>query len=683
MVTPYRINRRDLLRLSGTAASLALLSACVAEAPKGATASAEPGKAGRFALGKLEGPEIVTDASRFPKTFKEAPELAALVQQGKLPPVGERIGQDPLVIKPVHAIGKYGGTLRRSFTSGGAITPSEIRFASGPNFLVHRDYLGKTIVPNIARGYELSSDGKVITLQLRRGMRWSDGTPLTADDVMFWYEDIYLYKPLTPTASGNMRINGKDVTVKKIDTSTVQFVSPEANPLMLEIFAGTSPFDSSLYPGFAPKHYLSKFHPKYTPQAEVDKLAADAKFPSWPTLFKSRADWTANADLPVVTPWKVVKGKEISTQNLVLERNPYSIWVDTEGNQLPYIGTLSHSASENVEVMNLRAVAGEFDMQDRDILTNKLPVLVDNAQRSGYHIVLNPSGSVDFGLRVNLAYEDDPELGELIRTTDFRRALSLGIDRGQINEAFYLGTSTPTANVPADDNIYFPGKEYRTLWATYDVAKANQLLDGIGLTKKDADGYRLRKDGSRRIVLDYTVSQDDRAQIGEMIKQQWKNIGIDMTVNTITPTLITQRALANQLMFTGHTVSSEDVFLLPDTVFPYRTDQFTASLGVLYAKWFQSGGKEGKEPPLPKLKQVMDMWKQGYAAPEAERIRLGKEIHKICVDEVFNIGIVGMGLFQYGIFVVKDNLENVPARSILTIVLLTPLNTRPQSYFFK
>jgi peptide/nickel transport system substrate-binding protein len=141
-------------------------------------------------IGKLEGPEVMTDPAKFPQQFTEAPPLAELVKAGKLPPVAERIGQDPLVIKPVHEIGKYGGIWRRGFT-GPADFANGYRCCSGTDHMLFWDYTGDIVVPNIAKGWEMSPDGRMLTLHLRRGMKWSDGYPFTADDFMFWYEDMY------------------------------------------------------------------------------------------------------------------------------------------------------------------------------------------------------------------------------------------------------------------------------------------------------------------------------------------------------------------------------------------------------------------------------------------------------------------------------------------------------------
>ncbi|HEY7542257.1 MAG TPA: ABC transporter substrate-binding protein, partial [Methylomirabilota bacterium] len=195
--------------------------------------------AGKSLIGKLEGPEVVTDAAKLPKTFKEAPQLAALVKAGKLPPVAERIGQDPLVIKPLHEVGKYGGMWRAGFT-GPADFWNGFRCCSGPDHLMFWDYTGDKVVPNLAKGLEMQDGGRAWLIHLRRGMKWSDGKPFTADDFVFWFEDVYQNKDLVPVPSAAMAINGKPGVVEKVDTYTVRFKFPEPYTMFPDVLAGST-----------------------------------------------------------------------------------------------------------------------------------------------------------------------------------------------------------------------------------------------------------------------------------------------------------------------------------------------------------------------------------------------------------------------------------------------------------
>jgi ABC-type transport system substrate-binding protein len=640
-------------------------------------------------IGKLEGPEVVTDPAKQPRQFKEAPQLAELVKAGKLPPVAERVGQDPLVIKPLHEIGKYGGTWRGGFT-GPADFWNGYRCCSGPDHLLFWDYTGDKVTPNIAKGYEMQDGGRTLVLHLRRGMRWSDGKPFTADDFVFWFEDIYRNKDLVPTPSAAMAINGKQGVIEKVDANTVKFKFPEPYYMFPDMLAGSTDVGGQAWRGalglgaYAPAHYLKQFHPKYAGQAEVDKKVKDAKFDSWVRMFMWKNDWSLNPELPVITPWKTAT--PANTPTWTLERNPYSVFVDTAGNQLPYIDRVVLTLGENLEVVNLRAIAGEYDFQARHLDLAKVPVFIENQQKGGYKLYLDPG---DYGgdmiIKFNLSYEADPEIAKWMNTTDFRRALSLGIDRDQINETFWLGTGTPGSVVPVDTNKYNPGPQYRKLWATLDVKKANEMLDKVGLAKKDAEGYRLRADGKGRLRIEIMTLGGQFlqfTQIAEMIREQWKKIGIDLTVQEVERSLALKRTAANeQQLGAWNNDGSEHLFTFPLHVFPFEIAA-VASSGPLYARWFQSAGTQGKEPPA-RMKELMEKFKRAYGVPEKERIELGKEVWKIAADEVFIIGVIGMGPASMGVRVVKTNMGNIPSRQYNSPDGKTPTISRPVTFFWK
>ncbi len=640
-------------------------------------------------IGKLEGPEVVTDPAKTPKALKEAPQLAALVKAGKLPPVAERVGQDPLVIKPLHEIGKYGGAWRGGFT-GPADFWNGYRCCSGPDHLMFWDYTGDRVTPNLAKGLDMQDGGRTWVLHLRRGMKWSDGKPFTADDFVFWFEDIYHNKDLVPTPSAAMAINGKQGTVEKVDATTVKFKFPEPYYMFPDMLAGSTDVGGQAWRGalglggYAPAHYLKQFHPKYIGQAELDKKTKDAKFDSWVRMFFYKSDWSLNPDLPVVSPWKTVT--PINTPTWTLERNPYSVYVDTAGNQLPYIDRVVLTLAENLEVVNLRAIAGEYDWQQRHLDLGKLPVFLENQAKGGYKVYLDPGDyGGDMVIKFNLNYDTDAEIAKWFNTTDFRRALSLGIDRDQINETFWLGTGTPGSVVPIDTNKYNPGPQYRKLWATLDVKKANELLDKIGLAKKDAQGFRLRTDGKGRLRVEIMTLGGQFVQftqISEMIREHWKKIGIDLVVQEVERSLALKRTAANeQQLGAWNNDGSEHLFTFPLHVFPFEVAT-VASSGPLYAKWFQSAGTQGKEP-TGRLKELMEKYKKAFGVPEKERIELGKEVWKIAADEVFIIGVIGMGPASMGVRVVKTNMGNVPSRQYNSPDGKTPTISRPVTFFWK
>ena len=686
-----RLRRREVFKLAAAASTASLLSACFppTSSPSAApTATETPATAGKYPLGKIEGATLITDTSKYPKTFKEAPELAALVQQGKLPKVADRIGQDPIVLQPAQEIGKYGGTIHKALLNP-ATEGTIFRFAAGPSGFLWYDFKLQKIIPNIAAGYEISADGKVTTIHMRRGMKWSDGVDFTTDDVMFWYEDMYQNKSIVAAKLPGMTISGKDVTIEKVDQYTFRMVSPEANYLMPDLLASSNTFTGPANQGplgqglYACKHYLQKFHPKYAAggQAALEKLAADNKIQGgWPAQFLQMNDWLLNPDLPVVTPWKGTNG--ITTgQVFKMERNPYSVWVDTDGNQLPYVGTLEHALVDNIDVLALRAIAGSYDFQDRHLDVTKLSLYLDGQTKGGYKLSLDPE-EIGIGFALNHAYVDDQELGDLLRNVDFRRALSMGIDRSQVNEAFFLGTATPASMCIAETNKYFPGKEWRTKWATLDIAQANSLLDKLGYTSKDASGLRLRKDGKGTLRITFMAMNRllDFAQVAEMIKQQWAKIGIDTFIDAVSTTIGSQRVTANQVQITGNQVGSDEPFLTTGFLTP-GGGGFSALAGVPYALWKNSGGAQGKEPP-DYIKAQWALYDKGLTQPEADRINTGKQLQQLATDNVFAIGVAGSDLANYGLRLAKTTLGNIPGR--MTNARSQPSHIgHPVTFYFK
>jgi len=646
---------------------------------------AQQPKVGASLIGKLEGAEVVTDPALVPKSFKEAPQLAELVKAGKLPPVQERIGQDPLVIKPLREIGKYGGTWRRGFT--GPFDTSNGHRAAQNDKILYYDYTGTKLVPNIARAWDVSPDGKITTVYLRRGMRWSDGQPFTADDFVFWYQDVYNNKDLVPTPLSVMTIGGKPIAIEKIDAATIRFVSPEpyyALPTVLASVWGIghhARWGRSALGGFAPAHYLKQFHPKYVSKEELAKKVADLKYDGWVTMFKNKNDACRNVELPVVTPWKTTS--PITTPVWILERNPYSVWVDTDGNQLPYIDRIRMALGENLEVINLRAIAGEYDSQARHIDISKLPVLIENQQKGGYRVYLDPSDQgADVGLFCNQSFEKDAEIARWLSNRDFRIALSHGIDRTQINETFVLGLGQTGSGAPGDRTPYFPGPEFRNLHTAYDVKKANEMLDKLGLSKKDSEGYRLRADGGGRLRLSLTtyVGFLPFTQIAEMILDQWKKVGIRGEVQEMERGAATTRVQNNEHHIYFETQwGADNIYGHFPFVFPSDSG---SPMGPLYGLWYASAGSKGKTPPA-RMRELMDKYRKSFGVKDAERTRMAKEVWKIALDELWTIPVVSNSPASQGVRVIKTNMGNIPERLWNSAVSDNPHIAHTETWYFK
>jgi len=433
--------------------------------------------------------------------------------------------------------------------------------------------------------------------------------------------------------------------------------------------------------GFAPAHYLKQFHPKYASKDDLAKRIADDKADSWVTLFKAKNDACRNPDLPVVTPWKTVSA--INTPTWILERNPYSVWVDTDGNQLPYIDRIRMTLGENLELINLRAIAGEYDSQARHIDIGKLPVLIENQQKGNYRVHLDPSDQgADVGLFCNMSFDKDAEIAKWLGTREFRIALSHGIDRSQINEAFVLGLGQTGSAAPGDRTPYFPGPEYKTLHTAYDAKKANDMLDALGLTKKDAEGYRLRADGKGRLRLELTtyVGFLPFTRVAEMIVEHWKKIGIRGEVQEMERGLATARMRANEHQIYFETQwGADNIYGHQPLIFP---SQQTNPLGPLYGVWYSSAGTQGKQPP-PRMREAMATYRRSFGVPDAERTRLAKEVWKIVLDELWLIPVVSNSPASQGVRVIKNNIGNVPARLWNSAVSDNPHIAHTETWYFK
>ncbi len=292
-------------------------------------------------------------------------------------------------------------------------------------------------------------------------------------------------------------------------------------------------------------------------------------------------------------------------------------------------------------------------------------MLLKDQQRGGYKVYLDPSDGEGIGLFFNMSYEADPEIAKWIGKADFRRALSLAIEREQLNETFFLGLGVPGSAAPAERTVYSPGPEYRKLWATYDPQKANAMLDHIGLDKKDAEGFRLRGDGKGRLRLEI------QTYVGFL----------QADVQEVERSLAYQRRDANQhQLHVDVTWGTENMFghhmgaLFPvDGISP---------LGPLYGKWFASGGTQGKEPP-PRMRELMEKFRRALGAPGEEHVQLAKEVWTIALDEVWVVGTVGLSPVITGVRVVKIGLGNIPERLSNGASAHSPGNNLPQTYYWK
>ncbi len=617
-----------------------------------------------------------------PTTFNEAPELTKGVEAGQLPPVEERIPEEPLIVPTIERIGQYGGTWRRGFT--GPMDRQTIDRILHDH-LIYYDFDGHTLVPHIAKGWEISEDGTTFTFHLRKGMKWSDGMPFTADDFVFAYEEITSNDELNLSKPSYLKADGELCRMKKIDDHTVAYTFSIPNFVFIEnvasLAAGGQSFRRWAGPLYAPRHYLMQFLPKYADQDELKRKVKAAGLENWGQLFQRMCAVPENPDLPVVGPWKTVS--PITGELFTLERNPYYFALDPMGNQLPYIDKIAMHLVEDIEAFNTRVIAGEVDMQHRHIRIDKVPVLMRESKRGNYRVLFWPAlGGSEAAIFFNQTWESDPEIEKWIRNRNFRIALSLAIDREEIKESIFLGIGQPRAFVTLPDNPYYPGPEYENKYAVRDLKKANALLDQIGLDKKNKDGYRLRTDSDNPLTI--TLALPTRTflnfeGIAELVVNYFNAVGINLHLQVEERSLFSKRRGKNehQLLMWG-TGGSENPWIYPDIPFPLTRGSAFASL---VGNWYESDGRNGISP-YDNFKRMIEIFEQGNQLPKAERIELGKELWRIHADNVYAIGTVGNSPAWNGVVVVKNHFRNVPDVAPNSAALQNPGIARTEQFFF-
>ncbi|SEQ10802.1 peptide/nickel transport system substrate-binding protein [Devosia sp. YR412] len=582
----------------------------------------------------------------------EAPALAELVASGVLPPVAERASAEPEVID-AGAVGTYGGAIR--FGIAGTSDDGSVSQMVGSYGLVRWAISLTEVVPNVASSFEVSDDAREFTFHLREGAKWSDGKAFTVNDVEFAVNEVMLNADLGELSTRFMS-NGEPLQFERVDDTTFKIRFNHANGDFLGNLAREEGQALVLYQ----KEYCSQFLPASNP--DLDALVQSEGAADWQTLFMQKCGNTddglrwGNAERPTLDPWVVTTPYEGGATNVVFERNPYFWQVDAQGNQLPYIDRLEGRIFQDPEAMVLAAIAGQFDFQFRHIdAPGNRPVLAENREKGGYQLyeVIAAGGNYNW-IMPNLNHQDSV-INELINQKDFRVALSIGIDRGDVINTALLGVGTPWQTGPFETSpLYHEGVSTQHL--EYDVDRANALLDGLGLTERDANGIRLMKDGRpARFLVDIRSSYGYIIDVMSLVDQHWHRIGIDIDLNVIDTSLYRLRAESAEHDFT--TDSGNATWMpgqLPSALLPIDNSSRQAPLWTL---WYETDGAEGVEPPKH-VKDRYEIWEQISATADPDqRKTLYHQLADIAAEQFEAFGIT-KNASTYG--VIKNGLTNVP-----------------------
>ncbi len=646
-----------LAAMAGTA--LAGCPAVTVANPQGVKAGAFPEQYDLAEFQKLAGCKL-----QF-KGNPAAEKLNAMIKGNpKLPPVAQRLPQEPLVVAPYESIGKHGGTLHGISNASEAGT-SDMLALRHVNFARYSDDL-QTIVPYVAKGWKWNDDYTELTFYLRKGHKWSDGAPFTSADVKFWYDNFVMDKHIFAKPKAYALVAGKRMQVETPDPYTVVFKLPSPKPGLLSTFA------SSYAQPFLPKHFLGQFHPAINKDA--DKLAQKYGFKDGYALLKAyygNSDWMDTGSPMLNSPDKVGKLPKAvyptleshilvkeTTEGRHLVANPYFFAVDTQGNQLPYINEIDETYANDKQVRILKLINGEVDYKTQSLDLTMAPILLENQKKGDYTVELKPMISYPtFSFNVT---HPDPEKRKIFSDLRFRKAMSMAINRKEINEVAYFGQGTPRQYIGFSPRPDFIDAKWEKFAITYDPAKAKALLDEIGLKDKDGDGFRDLPSGKKLVLNIRFATQGTPTKEAELWAQYWSDVGIKTTIKEVTPDEYRSAQSANKLEV-GTWKKSQPLAIIqanPELFKPPFENYFGHRNGMLWAEYIDSKGKKGVKPPawVMEMSKTIDAFQAAKPGSEEQK-KLGNKLVEMMTGHLLFTGTVLAPSPVYH----RNALKNVPS----------------------
>ncbi|WP_244631353.1 ABC transporter substrate-binding protein [Neorhizobium sp. AL 9.2.2] len=604
-------------------------------------------------LGSVAGATAIP--ARVFAAFSQSDYLAQIPTETPLPPIEERLPKTPRVLnlaerglKP----GRYGGSMRMLI--GGQ---RDIRFMPINCYSRLVGYNSDLkLEADILEAYEVEND-RVFTFHLREGHKWSDGSPFTADDFRYAWDDVFHEKKLAKGGPpAGLMINGKPPRFEVIDARTVRYSWDDPNPDFLADQASPSPIRLMF-----PAAYMKQFHMRYQTKELLAQHIAKERVDDWAALHQkmSRVVRPENPNLPTLDAWR--NRTAPPAERFVFERNPYYYRVDENGLQLPYIDKVMLDVS-SADLIAAKTGTGESDLQvtnldfaDYTFLKNaeqRYPLKVDLWKRTqGSRMALFP----------NLNCKDEG-WRNLFRDVRFRRAMSLAINRGEINKAVFYGLATESSNSILPDSPLFK-PEYQKAWAAFDPDQANRLLDEIGLAMDDSEGMRRLPDGRlAKIIIEITGESTFETDALELIGDQLLQVGIKIYPHVAQRELLRRRVKGGDaIMSVGggldNGVPTAD--MAPKELAPTSDDQLQWSIWGLHAL---SGGSDGRAPDLPEAKALLDLYSEWRKAEGFDqRTDVWHKMLALFTDQVFTIGIVNATLQPV---VQSSKLQNVPSKAL-------------------
>lgn len=579
------------------------------------------------------GLSAVAQASSGPASFTDSPYLADRVASGELPAVADRLPSVPRVItlEGQKQAGQHGGSWRML---GGRNKDVRMMSVFGYARLVQYqpDW---SLAPDILEKYEVEGE-RVFTLHLRPGHKWSDGHPFTTEDFRYWWEDVANNSELTPSGRPvALLVDDEAPTVEVLSPTMIRYSWSQPNPGFLHQLASAVPLFI-----YRPAHYLKQFHADYNAPEEMKRIVEESGRYSWAALHNSLDNMSQfdNPALPTLQPWQNMS--EPPTTRYVGVRNPFFHRVDQNGLQLPYMDQVEMSIV-SPQLIPAKTGTGDVDLQGRNLSFNDVTFLKQSASGEGLDVKLwKTAKSAHFALMPNLNI-NDPVWRDVFRDVRFRRALSLGIDRAEINQLFFFGLANPVGNgVLPVSPLYNP--EHVTQWARFDLDEANDLLDDMGLTERDDRGFRKLPDGrSLEIIVETPGEDPQQVDILELVKDSYAQIGIALFNRPSQRDVLRNRVYAGETQISGWFGWENGVPIAahdPAELAP--TDQAR----LTWPKWgqyYQNKGEVGEAPDLPEAQRLMELWDNWrHTTDLEERTTIWQEMLQIHADQQYIIGVV-------------------------------------------
>jgi len=703
-----------------------------------------------------EGP----NAPWYPKG--ESPILADLVKAGRLPPVAERVGPEPAVVEGIEGIGTYGGTWIRVGNSDNDCFGVVGNRMSGTT-LVRWSPQGYPLVPHVARGWDISTDAngradyREFTFHLRRGMRWSDGHPFTAHDVLYRWRHEVNYKRMTASMPTLMMVAGKPGNVlgflvdpntgraepadlpitgrAKDEVETIDVPDGEGGKrsipvLKVEIEEGsaaeegsgseddagpkatrwvgidpyrfrvTFPRPNGLFLAklatFAgsfmiatPAHYLWRYHPEIGDPQAIAEMKASRRLASELSVYHTVRGRT-NPEHPRLDPWIYHTHRPNPPYSFV--RNPYYFLVDTRGNQLPYIDRL-HFEVKSPDMIGVSASNGQLSFQSRHLRYDQYTLLMAEQAASGYRLLHWYAGDRSmFVISPNVNRKADPARPATVRKAEvladrrFRQALSLAIDRRDIIDAEFNGLTEAAQCAPGPASPFYEPGLYKA-FTEHDPNQANALLDEMGLTGRDGEGYRTFRDGSR---MQFYLNLCSFTTFGpaQFVVDDWADVGVRAI----------PRIRSRQLFYTEKAALEHDfnVWSGNGEFFPLIEPRYFVPVTMesnyarAYARWYMRNGLYDpnvagpgivEPPPGHPMREAIELYEQTQAAGDPARQKeIFREVLRIAAENVWSINVCTS---PPALVAVKDGFHNVPATAVYSWDFLSPSNTGIETFYWE